>query len=77
MPLEILRPDELFGESAFLELRHRPERATVLESAKLMSWAVSEIEDLITKQTCLGVAPAASPGSAKRRTNSSDRKSLA
>jgi len=54
--LEIVRPDELFGESAFLDVSQRSERATALETAKLMTWAVSEMEDLVTRRPRLAVA---------------------
>jgi CRP/FNR family transcriptional regulator, cyclic AMP receptor protein len=54
--LEIIRPDELFGESAFLDLRHPSERATALETTRVMSWAISDIEDLVVKRPRLGVA---------------------
>src|SRR6476646_10531248 len=45
--LEIVRPDELFGESAFLDFPRRSEYATTLENATVMSWAVSEMEELV------------------------------
>ena len=54
--LEIVRPDELFGESAFLNLPDRRELATVLENAKLMTWPISAIEDLVMKRPRLAVA---------------------
>jgi len=54
--LEIVRPDELFGESAFLNVPRRSERAKAIESAKLMTWAVADMEDLVTKRPRLAVA---------------------
>ena len=54
--LEIVRPDELFGESAFLGLSRRSERATAIEKATLMTWTVSDLEDLVVKRPRLGVA---------------------
>jgi CRP/FNR family transcriptional regulator, cyclic AMP receptor protein len=54
--LEIVRPDELFGESAFLDDSRRSEKATALENAMLMTWAASHIEDLIMKRPRLAVA---------------------
>jgi CRP/FNR family transcriptional regulator len=54
--MEIVRPDELFGESAFLDSSRRSERATAIESAKLMRWAVSEMQDLVMKRPRLAVA---------------------
>jgi CRP/FNR family transcriptional regulator len=54
--LEIIRPDELFGESAFVNGHHHSEQATALESAQLMSWPVSAVEDLVTKRPRLAVS---------------------
>ena len=54
--LDVVRPEELFGESAFLDIPRRSERATALEEAKLMTWAVSEMEDLVTKRPRLALA---------------------
>jgi CRP/FNR family cyclic AMP-dependent transcriptional regulator len=54
--MDIARPDELFGESAFLDLPRRTERAQAIERAELMAWEVSEIEELVTKRPRLAVA---------------------
>jgi CRP-like cAMP-binding protein len=54
--LEIVRPDELFGESAFLDTPCQCDRATAIESVELMTWAVSEMEDLVAKRPRLAVA---------------------
>jgi CRP-like cAMP-binding protein len=54
--LEIVRPDELFGESAFLDVPSRSERAAAIEKAKLMTWAISDMENLVTKRPRLAVA---------------------
>ena len=54
--LEIFRADELFGESAFGAAARPFERATVLESASLMAWAVSDMEQLVAKRPRLAVA---------------------
>lgn len=54
--LDIVRPDELFGESAFLDVSRPSEQATPLENAKLMTWAISDMEDLVTKRPRLAVA---------------------
>lgn len=54
--LDIVRPDELFGESAFLDGIRRSERATAIERAKLMTWSISDIEDLVMKRPRLAVA---------------------
>src|SRR5258708_3332082 len=53
--LEIVRPDELFGEFAFLDTP-RSEQATAIERARLMSWAISDMEDIFMKRPRLGVA---------------------
>jgi len=54
--LEIVRPDELFGESAFLQVTRHSERAEAIERAEVMSWPVSDMEDLVTKRPRLAVA---------------------
>ena len=54
--LDIVRTDELFGESAFLEVQCPSERASAIEKAELMNWTVSEMEDLVTKRPRLAVA---------------------
>jgi CRP/FNR family transcriptional regulator len=53
--LDILRSEELFGESAFLEPRGRSERAQATQRVLLMTWAASEMEDLVSKRPRLGV----------------------
>jgi CRP/FNR family transcriptional regulator, cyclic AMP receptor protein len=54
--LEIVRTDELFGESAFLDLPRRSERAQAIEKAEVMTWPISEMEELVTKRPRLAVA---------------------
>jgi CRP/FNR family transcriptional regulator len=54
--LEIIRPEEIFGESAFLDSRCRTELATAIGTSRVMAWAVSGIEDLVTKRPRLAVA---------------------
>jgi CRP/FNR family transcriptional regulator, cyclic AMP receptor protein len=54
--LDIVRTDELFGESAFLDVQRRSDRAQAMERAELMTWAVSELEDLVSKRPRLAVA---------------------
>jgi CRP/FNR family cyclic AMP-dependent transcriptional regulator len=54
--LEIVRPDELFGESGFLDVPRRSELATAIEKTRVMSWAISDMEDLVTKRPRLAVA---------------------
>ena len=54
--LEIIRPDEIFGESAFYDAPCLSERATAIEKSRLMAWPVSDMEDLVTKRPRLAVA---------------------
>ena len=54
--MDIVRPEELFGESAFLDVPRRTERATAVEKATLMAWSIAEMEDLVTKRPRLAVA---------------------
>jgi len=54
--LEIILPDELFGESAFVNGPRRAEQATAMENVKLMTWPISAMEDLVTKRPRLAVA---------------------
>jgi CRP/FNR family transcriptional regulator, cyclic AMP receptor protein len=54
--LEIVRTDELFGESALLDASRRSEQATALESTMLMTWTASHIEDLVMQRPRLAVA---------------------
>ena len=54
--VDIYQPDEFFGESAFLNLPHRPEQATALENTKLMTWSAAEIEEIIARRPPLAVA---------------------
>lgn len=48
--LEIIRPDELFGEAAFLTSSYPSEQATALHNTTLMKWAVSDVQDLILRR---------------------------
>ena len=54
--LEIIRPDELFGESAFLDIPHRAEQATALEKSTVMTWPIGDMEALVMKRPRLAVA---------------------
>ena len=54
--LDIVRPDGLFGELAFLQAPRRPERAEAIETAEVVSWSVREMEELVTKRPRLAVA---------------------
>jgi CRP/FNR family transcriptional regulator, cyclic AMP receptor protein len=48
--LEIVRPGELFGESAFLTTSYPSEQATALHNTTLMTWAVSDVQALILRR---------------------------
>jgi CRP/FNR family transcriptional regulator len=54
--LDIIRPEEIFGESAFLDARNVSERATAAETCKVMSWEVSDMEKLVSNRPRLAVA---------------------
>ena len=54
--LDIVPPDELFGESAFLGASRPAERAVAVEATTVMKWAVADMEDLVAKRPRLAVA---------------------
>lgn len=54
--LDIVRPDELFGETAFLDVPHSAEQATTLQSTTVMTWAISDMEALMVKRPRLAIA---------------------
>jgi len=54
--LELVRPDELFGESAFFDDPHRSEQATAIERAELMTWAISDMAALVSRRPPLALA---------------------
>jgi|SRR6185437_194336 len=54
--LEIVLPDELFGEAAFLEGTCQSERAIAIGKTSVMAWAISDIEDLVMQRPRLGIA---------------------
>jgi len=53
--MEIIRPDELFGETAFIDAPRRCEQATAFEKARVMTWAISDIESLVMRRPRLAV----------------------
>lgn len=53
---DIIRPEEIFGESAFLDSRNASERAIAAEKCKVMSWEVADMEKLVTNRPRLAVA---------------------
>jgi CRP-like cAMP-binding protein len=54
--LDIVRPDELFGESSFLGTPCASERATAIENTGVMAWATSDIETLVVRRPRLALA---------------------
>jgi len=54
--LDILRPEEVFGESAFLNVSRSSEQATALEPVDLMSWAIGEVEEMVQRRSGLAMA---------------------
>jgi len=54
--LDIYQQDEFFGESAFVNLTHRGNQATAMESTKLMTWTSALVEDVIMRRPRLAVA---------------------
>jgi len=54
--LDIIGPEELFGESALHDVRRCSDQATAHENSGVMTWATSEIEDFVTKRPRLAVA---------------------
>jgi CRP/FNR family transcriptional regulator len=54
--LELIRPEELFGESAFLGSPHDCETAQAIEGCKVMSWPISDMETMVKMRPPLAVA---------------------
>ena len=54
--LDLIRPDELFGESAFIGGPSPCEQAIAIEGTKLMTWPISDMEALVRKRPALAVA---------------------
>jgi CRP/FNR family transcriptional regulator len=54
--MDIVLPDELFGESAFLGASCPSEWATAIEKVSAMAWPISAIENLVMQRPRLGVA---------------------
>jgi CRP/FNR family cyclic AMP-dependent transcriptional regulator len=54
--LDILRPEEVFGQSGLIRVPRCSEQASAMESCRLMIWPISIIEDLVTKRPRLAVA---------------------
>jgi CRP/FNR family cyclic AMP-dependent transcriptional regulator len=54
--VDIYKTDELFGESALIDMSDTHEQATALEDTKVMIWARRQIEELVVRQPRLGIA---------------------
>jgi CRP-like cAMP-binding protein len=54
--LDVVRPDEFFGESAILDNAQRCERSRAIEKSVLMTWAVSEMESIALQQPRMAMA---------------------
>lgn len=54
--VDIYRPDEFFGESAFLNMPHRGEQAMAVEETRVMTWSSAQIEEIMEKRPRLAVA---------------------
>lgn len=52
----IVRAEGIFGESCLVGGLNRNEKATVLDSATLMSWSSEEIEQQVEREPRLGMA---------------------
>jgi CRP/FNR family cyclic AMP-dependent transcriptional regulator len=54
--LDIYKQYEFFGESVLLNLMHRGDQATAMESTTLTAWTSADIEDLMMHRPRLAVA---------------------
>src|SRR5438876_912709 len=54
--VDIYKTDELFGESALIDMCDTHEQATALEDTKVMIWARHQIEELVVRQPRFGIA---------------------
>lgn len=54
--VDIIRPEEIFGQPGFLPSTNSYEQATALASATLMSWPVSALEEIMARRPRLAVA---------------------
>src|SRR6185503_10528283 len=56
MLVDIYKPDDFFGENAFLNLVQRSEQATAVEETRVMVWGALQIEEIMEKRPKLAVA---------------------
>ena len=54
--VDIYQPDEFFGESAFVGEAHHSEIAVAIEDTRVMSWTITEIEDIAARRPKLAIA---------------------
>ena len=54
--VDLYRPDEFFGEAAFVSLTHTSEQAVAHQKTTLMAWRAGDIEEMIMKQPQLAMA---------------------
>lgn len=54
--LDLYRPDEFFGEAAFVSLSHASEQAVAHQKTTLMTWRAGDIEAMIMKRPQLAMA---------------------
>ena len=54
--LDLYRPDEFFGEAAFVSLSHMSEQAVAHQKTTLMAWRAGDIEEMIMKRPQLAMA---------------------
>src|ERR1700744_643238 len=54
--VDIYQPDEFFGESAFVGQAHHSEIAVAIEDTRVMSWTITEIEDIAARRPKLAIA---------------------
>ena len=54
--VDIYQNEEFFGESALLNSPRRDEQAVAIENTKVMTWTLSEIEDIVTRRPRLAIA---------------------
>jgi CRP/FNR family transcriptional regulator len=54
--VDIYQPDEFFGESAFVGEAHHTEIAVALEDTRVMSWTITEIEEISVRRPKLAIA---------------------
>ena len=54
--LDLYRPDEFFGEAAFVSQSQTSEQAVALQKTTLMAWRAGDIEEMIMKRPNLAIA---------------------